>query len=523
MSGTRSGHGALLRLRRMSTTVAAPTAARAARRHWIDHWEPENDQFWETTGRRVARRNLALSIFAEHLGFSIWVLWTIVVINLANVGIVMSVPEQFWLTALPNLIGSALRVPYTFAVPRFGGRAWTCISASLLLIPALLLAIVVPSGWLAQHSHDTQFLMLMACAATAGFGGGNFSSSMANISFFYPERRKGFALGLNAAGGNLGVAVAQLLVPLVIIVGVPAAAVKLPEHQVHLSYAGLMWLPLITLAVLGAWLYMDSLTQAKTDTKAYAGAVRQSQTWVMAILYIGTFGSFIGYSFALPLVIKNTFPEFLGHHPFIATYLAGLGFMGALVGSVARPFGGWLSDRLGGARVTLVCFLGMGLATVAAIVGVERHSFALFFASYMVIFLLAGMGNGSTYRMIPSIFAALGRKEAEETGRDLGQTLLSYKRQAAAVIGIVGAVGAFGGFLIQVVLRQASLGVAALVKAAETPAEKVAIAQSHADWSVPALWVFVGAYAVFAAMTWFFYLRRSVAVERIPSFAYASV
>jgi MFS transporter, NNP family, nitrate/nitrite transporter len=244
---------------------------------------------------------------------------------------------------------------------------------------------------------------------------------------------------------------------------------------------------------------------------------------VMAILYIGTFGSFIGYSFALPLVIKNTFPEFLGQHPFIATYLAGLGFVGALVGSVSRPFGGWLSDRLGGARVTLACFLGMGAATVAAIVGVQRHSFTLFFASYMVIFLLAGMGNGSTYRMIPSIFAALGRREAEATGRDLAQTLLSHKRQAAAVIGIVGAVGAFGGFLIQVVLRQASLGVSALVKAAETPAQKAAIAQAHADWSVPALWVFVGAYVVFAAMTWFFYLRRRVAVERIPSFAYASV
>jgi NNP family nitrate/nitrite transporter-like MFS transporter len=507
----------------MSTTVATPTSARAARRHWIDHWEPENEQFWEATGKRIARRNLMLSIFAEHIGFSIWVLWTIVVINLANVGITMSLSEQFWLTALPNLIGSGLRIPYTFAVPKFGGRTWTCVSASLLLIPTLLLAIVVPSGWLAGLDHDTQFLVLMACAATAGFGGGNFSSSMANISFFYPEKRKGFALGLNAAGGNLGVAAAQLVVPLVIIVGVPAAAVKLPEHDVHLSYAGLMWLPFIVVAALGAWLYMDSLTQARTDTKAYASGIRHTQTWVMAILYIGTFGSFIGYSFALPLVIKNTFPEFLGRHPFIATYLAGLGFVGALVGSFSRPFGGWLSDRLGGARVTLACFLGMGAFTVFAIVGVNEHSFALFFAAYMVIFFLAGMGNGSTDRMIPSIFAALGRTEAEEKGLDLKETLLSHKRQAAAVIGIVGAVGAFGGFLVQVVFRQASLGVSALVKAAQTPAEKAAIAQAHADWSVSALWVFVGAYAVFAGMTWFFYLRRSVAVRRIPSFAYASV
>ncbi|MGH2946600.1 MAG: MFS transporter [Solirubrobacteraceae bacterium] len=512
----------------MSQSIDAPAAPRIRssplrRGRWIERWEPENEHFWETTGKRIARKNLGFSILAEHLGFSIWVLWTIVVINLANVGIVLSLAEQFWLIAVPNLIGSALRVPYTFAVPRFGGRAWTTLSASLLLIPALLLAVVAPSGWLSEQGHETQFWVLLACAATAGFGGGNFSSSMANISFFYPEGKKGFALGLNAAGGNLGVAVAQLLVPLVIIIGVPAAAVSLPEHEVHLAYAGLMWIPLIVIAALGAWLYMDSLTEARADTRSYVVALRHGQTWIMSILYIGTFGSFIGYSFALPLVIKNTFPEFLAGHPFIATYLAGLGFVGALVGSVSRPLGGWLSDRVGGARVTLAVFLGMGLFTLTAIAGVSEHSFPLFFGSYMLIFLLAGMGNGSTYRMIPSIFAALGRREAAEKGLDAAETRVEFKRRAAAVIGIAGAIGAFGGFLIQVVLRQASLGVSSLIKAAETPAEKAAIAQAHADWSIPALWVFLAAYAVFAAMTWFFYLRRSVAVRRVPSLAHASI
>ena len=493
------------------------------RGRWIEKWEPEDERFWESTGSRIARKNLCFSIFAEHFGFSIWVLWTIVVINLGNVGITLSLSEAFWLTAVPNLIGATLRIPYTFAVPKFGGRAWTTTSAALLLIPALLVATVVPSGWLAEQSHDTQFWVLLACAATAGLGGGNFSSSMANISFFYPEGKKGLALGLNAAGGNLGVAMTQLLVPLVIIVGVPAAAVKLPVHEVHLAYAGLMWLPFIVAAALGAWLYMDSLTEAKSDGRSYSMALKQPQTWVMSILYIGTFGSFIGFSFALPLVIKNTFPEFLAGHPFIATYLAGLGFVGALIGSMARPLGGWLSDRLGGARVTLAVFVGMGVASAFAIVGVNERSFPLFFCSFMAIFLLAGMGNGSTYRMIPSIFAALGRREAKETGASMKETALRYRRQAAAVIGIAGAIGAFGGFLIQVVLRQASLGVSALVSSAETPAEKLAIAQAHADWSVPALWVFLGAYVVFAGITWFFYLRKSIATERVPSLAYASV
>src|SRR5439155_7939302 len=384
-------------------------------------------------------------------------------------------------------------------------------------------AILVPSGWVSHQSHDAQFWLLLACAATAGFGGGNFSSSMANISFFYPERRKGTALGINAAGGNLGVAVAQLVVPLVIIVGVPAAAVKLPTHPVHLAYAGLMWVPLIVAAALGAWLYMDSLTQARTDTSSYVAAIRNGQTWIMSILYIGTFGSFIGYSFAMPLVIRNTFPEFLGRHPFVATYLAGLGFLAALIGSVARPVGGWLADRAGGAKVTLASFLGMGVLTLVAISGVRNHAFGLFFGSYMAIFLLTGIGNGSTYRMIPSIFAALGQAEAEEKGLDPGETLVEFKRRAAAVIGIAGAIGAFGGFLIQVVLREASLTVAALMKAAQTPVQKAAIAEAHADWSIPALWVFLTAYVVFASMTWFFYMRKSFAVDRVPSLAHASI
>ena len=489
-------------------TPAPTTDARPTRRgRWIDHWDPEDEAFWEAGGQRIARKNLIFSMLAEHLGFSIWVIWTIVVINLGNVGINLSVPEQFWLTAVPNLIGSFLRIPYTFAIPRFGGRAWTTFSVALLFIPTLLLAFVVPSGWLAGQAHGTQLWILLACAATAGLGGGNFSSSMANISFFYPERRKGYVLGMNAAGGNLGVASAQLFVPLAIIVGVPAAAVKLAKHPVHLSYAGLMWLPFLLIALAGAWFCMDSLTQAKADTSSYVAALRHPQTWVMSVLYIGTFGSFIGFSFALPLVIRNTFPEFLLNHPFIATYLAGLGFVGALIGSLSRPVGGWLSDRVGGARVTLAVFAGMAVCTAFAIVGVRDRSFTTFFASYMALFLLAGAGNGSTYKMIPTIFADIGRDEAAAQGTDARATAVEFKRRAAAVIGIAGAIGAFGGFLIQVVLRQANLGVAALVKGAKTPAAKVAVAAAHADWSVPALWVFLVSYLVLGMVTWFVFLR----------------
>ncbi|MDQ6728096.1 MAG: NarK/NasA family nitrate transporter [Actinomycetota bacterium] len=508
----------------MSTTTETVSARSSAERQvsapssrgrWIEHWDPEDEGFWASTGRKVATRNLVFSILADHLGFCIWVIWTIVVINLANVGITMSLSEQFVLTLLPNLIGSLLRIPYTFAVPKFGGRAWTTISALLLFIPALLLALLVPSGWLAHQVHGTQYWVLLLCAATAGVGGGNFSSSMANISFFYPERKKGLALGLNAAGGNLGVAVSQLFVPLVIIIGIPSALVKLPKHNVHLAYAGLMFLPLIAIASIGAWLFMDSLHQARADTRSYTQSLRSPQTWIMSVLYIGTFGSFIGFSFALPLVIKNTFPEFLAGHPFIATYLGGLGFIGALLGSLARPIGGWLSDKVGGARVTLAVFLGMAVFTAGAITGVRQRSFGIFFASFMVIFLLSGLGNGSTYKMIPSIFAALGRKHAADTGDDPAVVVVDFRRRAAAVIGIAGAIGAFGGVLIQVVLRQSSLHVSALVKAAKTPAAKVAVAAANSAWSVPALWVFLGSYVVLAAITWSVYVRNPRVVQAL--------
>lgn len=459
------------------------------RGRWIEHWDPDDEDFWVQTGEKIARKNLILSMFAEHIGFSVWVLWTIVVLNLAKAGLTLTVSELFLLTLVPNLVGSVLRIPYTFAVPRFGGRAWTTVSALLLLIPTVLLALVVPSGWLLAQSHDTQLLVLLLCAATAGVGGGNFSSSMANISFFYPEKKKGFALGLNAAGGNLGVAVAQLAVPLVL-------------AAVSLAYAGWMWIPFIVLAAVLAWTRMDSLTQAKADTRSYVNALRHGQTWVMSFLYIGTFGSFIGFSFALPLVIKTTFPEFLAAHPFIAAKLAGLGFTGALVGSLSRPLGGWLSDKLGGARVTLGVFLGMAFATLGAVRGVQGRSFGVFFASFVVLFLLAGMGNGSTYKMIPSIFAVLGKKHASTTSADPAATALDFKRRAAAVIGVAGSIGAAGGVLIQVTLRQASLNAA-----------------SAADWSVPALKLFACSYVVFAAVTWFVYLRTSFAVKRIPSIA----
>ena len=461
----------------MTDTIARPGQARARAlepfRHgrWIHQWDPEDSAFWDTTGRTIARRNLIWSILAENLGFSVWQLWSVVVVLLPATGFEFSVNQLFWLVALPSLVGAFARLPYTFAVPRFGGRNWTVVSVLLLLLPlGLLLGCVSTPG--------TPYWLFLVAAATAGLGGGNFASSMANISFFYPESRKGFALGLNAAGGNLGVSIVQLLVPLVVAVGAGTT----------IAYAGLMWLPLLVVALAGAWWGMDNLATARSSPRQQLAVVTHPQTWVMSFLYIGTFGSFIGFSAALPLLIKTQFPT---------VNVAHYAFLGPLVGSVARPLGGWLADKIGGAKVTATNFALMGLGVLAVIRALDVGSFGFFLAAFLVLFVTSGIGNGSTYRMIPAIW----RARAEARGGD-APGLEAARREAAAVIGLVSAVGAFGGFVIP---RTFGTSIAAT---------------GSLDAAFRA---FLAFYVACVATTWWFYLRRSVLVRRVPSLAGARV
>jgi NNP family nitrate/nitrite transporter-like MFS transporter len=458
------------------------------RGRWINHWNPEDEHFWQTTGHAVARRNLAYSIFAEHLGFSVWLLWSVVAVSLPAAGFPFSVDQLFWLVAVPNLVGSFMRVPYTTAVARFGGRNWTTISAALLLIPIGLMVWCVTDP-------TTPYWMFLVAAATAGLGGGNFASSMANISFFYPERYKGTALGLNAAGGNIGVAVVQLLVPLVIGIGIIGSA---QAPRIHLQNAPLLWLLPVLAATLCAWLFMDNLTAAKATLAEQLTALRNKHTWVMSFLYIGTFGSFIGYSAAFPLLVKSQFPAMP------AVYLA---FLGPLVGSIARPFGGWLADRVGGARITMWNFAMMAVGVAGVLAALNARSFGFFLLSFLVLFVASGIGNGSTYRMIPAIFRAealraSGLAEDSPVDEAKEKALLIGRREAAAVIGLAAAIGAFGGFLIP---RGFGMSIAATGSIGT------------------ALYVFLAGYAVMVAVTWWYYLRRSLLVSRAPSLAYASV
>jgi len=355
---------------------------------WISDWNPEDPTFWNTKGKAIALRNLIWSIVAEHLGFSVWLVWSIVATNLNSVGFKFTTDQLFQLVALPGLIGSLMRFPYTFAVTTFGGRNWTIFSASVLFIPTIALAYFVTKP-------DTPYSTMLLVSALAGLGGGNFASSMTNISFFYPDRMKGWALGLNAAGGNVGVSSVQLLTPLLMGLGIINLYQGTPgPGGIYIQNAGLMWLLPLAIAVFGATFFMNNLTTAHSSFKDQLAIIGREHTWIMSFIYIGTFGSFIGYSAAFPLLIKTQFPAIT----------VGIAFLGPLVGSLSRPLGGLLADKVGGAIVTFWNFIAMGAATIGVMYFVGVKDFTGFLLMFLILFVTTGVGNGSTYRMIPSIF-----------------------------------------------------------------------------------------------------------------------
>ena len=444
----------------------------------LDDWQPENATFWATSGRAIARRNLWLSIPALLLGFSVWMVWSMVVAKLPAIGFDFTPEQLFWLAAVPALSGATLRIFYSFMVPIFGGRLWTTLSTASLLLPALGIGYAV-------QNPDTPYVIFLALALLCGLGGGNFASSMANIAFFFPKSEKGHALALNAGLGNLGVSVMQFLVPVVITVGVFGAMGGDPQAtaeggQLWVQNAGFIWVPFVLASTVLAWLGMNDIADAKASFREQAVIFSRKHNWLMCVLYIGTFGSFIGYSAGFPLLSKILFPDVNA-----LQYV----FLGPLVGALARAGTGWVADKFGGGRVTFWVFVGMIVAVYGVIhfagAAGQPGAFWGFFACFMALFFFTGVGNSSTFQMIPVI---MGREVPRLLpGLDPVALRRQSERESAAIIAFTSAIGAYGGFFIP-----------------KAYGSSIALTGSP----VGALWMFLGFYVVCLALTWGAYTRR---------------
>lgn len=454
--------------------MSAPT-----RKRWIENWDSEDVAAWEAGGKKVAKRNLIWSIFAEHVGFSVWSIWSVMVLFMPQAVYHIDPAGKFYLVAVPTLVGAILRIPYTVATAKFGGRNWTVFSALALLVPALLTLYFV------QHP-ETSYTTYLIVAAFAGLGGGNFASSMTNINAFYPQRLKGWALGLNAGGGNIGVPAMQIIGLLVI-----AFVSKTAPELVCAIY-----LVLCAVAGLGAALFMDNLANQQTNLKYMGKALKFSDSWTMSFLYIGTFGSFIGFSFAFGQVLNINNLAAGQTAAQASLHAAQIAFIGPLLGSIARPLGGKLADRIGGGKITLYTFIAMTAAAgVLAVAGYtddhDGHKGAsgaimlTYVLAFIALFILSGIGNGSTYKMIPSIFEA---KSKSQDGLSSVEQAAWSRNMAGALIGFAGAIGALGGVFINLVLRASYVG--------------------QAKSATNAFWVFLGFYVVCAIVTWAVFLRR---------------
>lgn len=451
-------------------------AARGA----IADWRPEDKTFWEGGGRAIARRNLWISVPCLLLSFAVWMVWSVVVAKLPSVGFAFSNEQLFWLASLPGLSGATLRIFYSFMPAMFGGRLWTTLATWSLLIPALGMGFAV-------QNRAAPYWIFLGLALLCGFGGGNFASSMANISFFFPKAEKGNALAINAGMGNLGVSVVQFVVPVVITAGVfgalggdpQTATVGKVTSTLWLQNAGFIFMPFIVASAFAAWFGMNDIATMKASFADQSVIFRRRHNWIMCWLYTGTFGSFIGFSAAFPLLSKILYPE---------VNALQYAFLGPLVGALARVAAGKPCDRFGGGRITFWAFIAMAVGVVGVLYAIgmkgDPSSFPVFFASFLFLFAMTGIGNASTFQMIPAIMRKeVARLEPRLKGQDL---VKQSDKESAAIIGFTSAVAAYGAFFIP-----KSFGTSI---AATGGAEA-------------ALYGFLGFYVICLAMTWWFYTR----------------
>lgn len=443
------------------------TATRQAGATWLARWEPENPEFWKTTGAAIAWRTLTITTVALVLSFATWFVMSVVVVRLPRIGFQFTTMQLFWLAAVPGLAGGTLRIVHTFLIPIFGTRHVVAAATLLKLIP------VVGIG-LAVMNPGTPFWVFFVLALAAGFGGGDFSSFMPSTSLFFPKRLQGTALGIQAGVGNFGVSLTQFITPWIIgfaAFGALGGAAQTftrgdASRPIWVQNATFWYIPLLLVVAVVAWVMLRSVP-IKASVREQMDIFRDKHTWLMTSLYIMTFGSFSGFAATFPLLILQVYGTFpIAPDPL--TYA----FLGPLIGSAVRVLGGPLSDRFGGARLTMVSGAGL-LACAIAILPFLRPTsldvFPTFVALMLGLFFFAGLGNASTFRQIPVIFS-------------------HSPRQGAGVLGWTAAVAAYGPFVF-------SLLIGLTITKLGSPKA-----------------FFLGAaafYAVNLVINWWFYARRS--------------
>lgn len=431
-----------------------------SRKEILACWNPEDAGFWEKYGKRIATQNLYTSTWALVLSFVAWTLWATIAAKLKFIGFNFSDDQIFTLAALPGLVGATGRLFYTYLPGLIGGRNSTLITTALLLLPLFGLG-------RALQDPTTPYETFVLLVSFIGIAGANFSASMANIGFFFPKANKGFALGINAGIGNLGVSLIYLTAPILLgwnLSSLFGEGVPGPDGMMYVQNVCYFWTIPTALTLVLVWLFMDNLPLPKQSPKSMMSIFGNKHTWLMCWIYTCGFGSFIGFSAALGLLVAKEFPEM----PF--SYAA---FLGPFIGAGIRPVGGLLADKMdSGSRVTLISLFVMLGASFLVLFGVEAHRFPVFFGAFLLLFLTTGFINGASFRMIPYIF--------------------NNPFHSSLVTGFTAAIAAYGAFFIPKLFgfAYANYGVVA-----------------------PAFYILIAFTVSTIVITWYFYDRKGSGIR----------
>jgi NNP family nitrate/nitrite transporter-like MFS transporter len=411
-----------------------------------------------------AWRTLAISVAALTVSFSVWFLWSAVTLRLRDAGFQITALQAYWLTAVPTLLGSLLRIPYGLLVSRFGSRRAYAAVTLLLAVPCI-------GAGLALKDSSSSFTTLLFWAAITGIAGANFATSMSVVTLWFPKRMQGVALGMNGLG-NLGVTLAQVVIPLVMTTALFGALGGGPQRltapngttsDVYLQNAAWIWLPFILVTSAAIWFWTRDFPAPRVTLASQLAATRNVHAWILSLVYFLTFGCFVAMGSSLPLIIREVFAAAPGGAPNPLTYAP----VAVLIATLTRPLGGWAADRFGAGRTTAAAIGAMAVAGFSLSAYLRPESFTGFFTTILIICAAAGLGNGSVFKIIPVVAST----------------------QAGAVIGIVSCLGALGGFFPPLLLGWC-------LAAFGSPA-----------WAYVAMAVF--AMAAFAVNWWFYWRAAS--------------